>query len=162
MSTTLASFHFLGPWWLLLLILAIFLCWHLRHQADATALWATAIAPNILRALTIGGDGQSRVAPSNLLLLEWLISIVAAAVPTWKREPSPFVDARPPAMVVIKVTPSMKAEGLRPIRIAHNHHPPDGRTLASSLKQIRHELLERADIHHKPSALPPFNPVSSP
>ena len=93
MSATLASFHCLRPWWLLLLLPTALLWWHLRRQSDASARWASVIDPAILRALTIGGDRQSRLMPHDVLLLAWCLGIVAVAGPTWQREPSPFADA---------------------------------------------------------------------
>ncbi|MEZ0170390.1 VWA domain-containing protein [Microvirga sp. TS319] len=118
MSSALASFHFLRPWWLGLLVPAAFLWWHLRKGAAATSRWATVIDPAILRALTVGADRKSRLSPHDLLLAAWILGALALAGPTWKREPSPFADARPPVMIVLKVTPSMKTEDLPPSRLA--------------------------------------------
>jgi len=120
MSSALASFHFLRPWWLVLLIPAAFLWWHLRRRSDAGARWASVIDPAILRALTIGGDGRSRLMPHDVLLLAWGLGILAVAGPTWRPEPSPFADARPPVIAVVKVTPSMKTEDLAPSRLVRS------------------------------------------
>ncbi|RDI57189.1 VWA domain-containing protein [Microvirga subterranea] len=120
MSTALASFHLLRPWWLLLLIPALVVWWLLRRGDDASARWASVIDPGILRALIVGGAERSRLRPHDLLLAVWLLGILAVAGPTWKREPSPFADARPPVMVVLKVAPSMKAADLAPSRLVRS------------------------------------------
>ncbi|EIM25373.1 VWA domain-containing protein [Microvirga lotononidis] len=117
MSAVLASLHLLRPWWLLLLVPALLIWWRLRTGHDAIARWAAVIDPAILSALAIGVKGRSRLLPDDLLVAIWIVGIVAVAGPTWRREPSPFADARPPVMVVLKVTPSMKAEDLAPNRL---------------------------------------------
>lgn len=117
MSGLVGAFHFLRPWWLMLFLPALFLWWRLRQEADRTAQWATVIDPDILRALTLGVERKSALSPHDLLLAAWILGILAVAGPTWKREPSPFADARPPVMVVLKVTSSMKAEDVPPSRL---------------------------------------------
>ncbi|MCB8821977.1 vWA domain-containing protein [Microvirga rosea] len=117
MTAALASFHLLRPWWLVLLMPAMFLWWHLKQGADEAARWAQVIDPGILRALMLGSDRKSALSSHDVLFAAWITGILAVAGPTWRREPSLFADARPPLMVVLKVTPSMNAEDLSPSRL---------------------------------------------
>jgi Ca-activated chloride channel family protein len=117
MMDAFSNFHFLRPWWLLLL-LPCFALWHLqRRQADTTARWRAVIDPALLRHLTIGGEGRRLLAPENLLLAVWALTILAAAGPTWQQLPSPFAQAARPAIFVIKVTASMLERDLAPTRL---------------------------------------------
>ena len=80
-----------------------------RFGADPTrAPWRGVIDPAILRALP---SAATAVAASRrtTLLARWpgVSASSRSPGPTWQREPSPFADAKPPVMVVLKVTPSM-------------------------------------------------------
>lgn len=117
MSDVLANFHFLRPWGLLLLMPAVVLWWMARQAADTTRRWSEVIDPALLKALVVGGTGGPRFGPHDLLLLAWLITALAVAGPTWQRSPSPFAEQAAPAMIVLKVTPSMTTPDLAPTRL---------------------------------------------
>jgi Ca-activated chloride channel family protein len=117
MMDALANLHFLRPWWLLLLLPCLALWWLERREADATARWRKAIDPALLRHLTVGGKSRRLLTPENLLLVAWALGILAVAGPTWRQVPSPFGQAARPAMLVLKVTPSMLERDLAPTRL---------------------------------------------
>lgn len=110
-------FHFLRPWWLLLAPAAVALWWLERRASDTTQRWRRAVDPELLRHLIVRGDAGGRIRPRDVLLAGWLTSIVAMAGPTFRQEPSPFADAARPAMLVLKVTPSMLTADLAPTRL---------------------------------------------
>lgn len=113
----IAGFHFLRPVCLLLLLPAIALWLLERREADTTARWRRAIDPSLLRHLTVGGESGRRLKPEDMLLAAWLLAILAAAGPAWRQIPSPFAQAARPAMLVVKVTPSMLGHDLAPTRL---------------------------------------------
>lgn len=117
MTETLAQFHFLRPWWLLLVLPAVGLWWLQRREADTTARWRMVMDARLLAALTVGGDRHRRVAPEDVLLAAWAVGIVAVVGPTWRQVPSPFAQSARPAMFVLKVTPSMQERDLAPSRL---------------------------------------------
>ncbi|AWJ93735.1 VWA domain-containing protein (plasmid) [Azospirillum baldaniorum] len=117
MTDPLSELHVLRPWWLLLLIPAVALWWLDRRTGDPLRPWRAAMAPELLAHLTVGGGANRRFAPGTLLLFGWFVGIVAMAGPTWRREPSLFADAAPPAMIVLRVTPTMTAPDLPPTRL---------------------------------------------
>lgn len=117
MSAFVDNVHLLRPWGLLLVVPAFVLWWLARQAADTTRRWSQVIDPALLRALVVGGAGGARFGPHDLLLLAWLATALAVAGPTWQREPSPFAEQAPPAMIVLKVTPSMATPDLAPTRI---------------------------------------------
>jgi Ca-activated chloride channel family protein len=117
MSTFLAAFHFIRPWWLLLLVPALALWWAERRSADSTHRWQNVIDPELLKHLVTGGEKRRRIRPGDIALLGWILGIVALAGPTWREVPSPFAAAARPAMIVLKVTPSMLTTDLAPTRL---------------------------------------------
>jgi Ca-activated chloride channel family protein len=112
-----ASFHLLRPWWLLLLLPAVALWWLQRRAADPARGWTQVIDPELLKRLIVGGEAARRVTPGAVLLLGWVLATIAAAGPTWRLQPSPFAAAQRPAMIVLKVTPSMLSTDLAPTRL---------------------------------------------
>ncbi|MCX5578584.1 VWA domain-containing protein [Kaistia terrae] len=117
MSTFLAAFHFIRPWWLLLLLPALALWWAERRSGDSTNRWQKVIDPELLKHLVTGGEARRRIRPGDVALLGWILGIVALAGPTWREVPSPFAAAAKPAMIVLKVTPSMLTTDLAPTRL---------------------------------------------
>lgn len=117
MTDLLGEFHFLRPWALLLIVPAVALWLAGRRAADTTRRWASVMDADLLALLVVGGGGTRRVGPHDILLAGWLVGALAVAGPTWQRAPSPFADATPPAMIVLKVTPSMTTPDLAPTRL---------------------------------------------
>lgn len=117
MIDALAPFHLLRPWALLALLPAFALWWLERLRADPSLRWRRAIDPELLRHLLVRPEGASRLVPADLLLAAWIIAAIALAGPTWRQEPSPFADAQPPAVIVLRVTPSMTTADLPPTRL---------------------------------------------
>jgi Ca-activated chloride channel homolog len=89
----------------------------LRRANDTTARWRDVIDPTLLKALTVGGERRGGVTPADALLAAWIVAAFAVSGPTWRREPPPFADAEPPAMFVLRVTPSMTNTDLEPSRL---------------------------------------------
>ncbi len=123
------NFHFLRPYWLLLLIPAVLVWWALFRKQDARTAWKTLIAPHLLDHLLVGRNQQARVRPIHVLLLLWVLMGVSLAGPSWQKEPSPFVEDMAGMFVLLKVTPSMMAEDVQPSRLER-------------AKQKLHDLLE--------------------
>ncbi|GEP02890.1 VWA domain-containing protein [Methylobacterium oxalidis] len=115
--SALAAFHFERPVWLLLLLPALALWYLERRRSDENERWRGVIDPALLRHLLVGRERSSGVTPNALLLMAWILGTIAVAGPAWEVEPSPFADAKPPAMIVLKVTPSMATADLAPTRL---------------------------------------------
>jgi Ca-activated chloride channel family protein len=117
MIDALTSFHFERPLWLLCLIPAVALWWLERRFTDPADKWRRIIDPELLRHLLVGNEGASRITPNGLLFAGWILGSIAIAGPVWQRRPSPFADAPPPVVVVLKVATSMTATDLAPTRL---------------------------------------------
>ncbi len=117
MSAFLDNVHLLRPWALVLLVPAVLLWGAGRRAGDTTRRWSDVIDPELLKHLVVGGGAGRRVKPLDLLLAGWIVTVIAVAGPTWSRAPSPFADAAPPVMIVLKVAPSMTTPDLAPTRL---------------------------------------------
>lgn len=110
------SFHFIRPGWLLLapLAIGIWILW--QRTADPLRGWRKQVQPELLKALTVGTE-SSGSKPARWTLACWLLAILAVAGPTWKLEPSPFVDEATPLMILLKADVSMLQPDPAPSRI---------------------------------------------
>ena len=113
----LSSFHFLRPYWLLMILPAIVIYWLLWRQQSASRQWSSAIAPHLLKHLIVGSEQQKRVRPSRLLLPLLIIAALAMAGPTWKREPTPFTEDQAPLVIALDVSSSMEMTDIQPSRL---------------------------------------------
>lgn len=101
-----ANFHFLRPWWLLLIPAAIVI-WRLwRTRSEGLRGWRAQMDPELLAALSHGGQ-RSGVTNACLLLAGWIVASIAIAGPTWRMQPSPFAEDAPPLMILLKADKSM-------------------------------------------------------
>ena len=123
----LANFHFLRPEWLLLLLPAAFLLWSMLRRQDPERGLKNVIAPELLKHLVVQGeDRENRIKPMYLLAAAWLLGIVALAGPAWQKENTPFSADLSALFVVLKVTPSMRAQDIQPSRLERSVHKIGG------------------------------------
>ncbi len=116
--TSLQQFHFLRPWWLLLLIPAGFLMWSVYQRSDSLRAWRQVIAPHLLDHLLLREGGEEgRWRPVYILGIGWLAGILALAGPSWQMQPSPFSEDQAAMFIVVKVTPEMLAQDIQPSRL---------------------------------------------
>lgn len=114
--------HFLRPWALLFIPYAIYIHTRLRRAYSATLQWQGAIAPELLRHLTVAGRGRRQVRPYQLMTVLLILSSVAVSGPTWQREVTPFTQDRAPLVVAIELTSSMLCVDQQPTRLERARH----------------------------------------
>ena len=111
------DFHFLRPLWLTTLIpVAVIVLLVIRRQRPETQ-WGELIAPNLLKHLLVQPDRRWRINPLYLVASGLVVSIVALAGPTWRRELPPFVEDKAPLMIALSVAPSMNERDVAPSRL---------------------------------------------
>jgi Ca-activated chloride channel family protein len=114
----LASFHFIRPEWLLLLLPAVLVTWAILRRQDPLRPWKKVIAPNLLDHLVIKERAKKqRFRPPHLLAIAWLLGIIALAGPTWQKEQTPFTEDEAALFIVLKVSPEMLAQDIQPSRL---------------------------------------------
>ena len=88
------NFHFIRPWWLLLLV-PFSIVIYLRWKQDSNKEWQQQLPQHLRRVLTIGDSGWKKQLPLKLLSVSLLVAIIVCAGPTWEREASPFGKIKP-------------------------------------------------------------------
>lgn len=122
MTGFLAALHFLRPWWLLTLPLAILLYYlNVKNRRENDPVSST-FAPHLLPYLTVADTKKNRFTPNTVLLVFWLIAGVSLAGPSWRREPSPFTEDQALLVIVQKNTPSMLSGDIQPSRLERSVH----------------------------------------
>jgi len=116
----IADFHFIRPWWLLVLLPLGLLIWAIRRRQDAEQQWRRIIAPNLLPFLISGTTRRRVFSPLLLIAIGWTVAVIAIAGPTWRREPVPFAKDTAALAIVVKVAPSMKTEDVQPDRLTRS------------------------------------------
>lgn len=115
----MAEFHFVRPFWLLLLPLGIWLVWRLARGNASAGRWQTwvdeALQPLVLTA-----------ADSALRGKRWLLTgaatacalaVLALAGPTWERMPVPALRSSEALVAVLDLSRSMDAGDMEPSRL---------------------------------------------
>lgn len=113
----IAAFHFLRPWWLVLIPLAVALLWLWQHQSNPTAKWGKLIAPHLLHALLVGEKSNFRIKPIHLVSGALILTSLAIAGPTWEKEQPPFSQDKAPMIIAIDLSRSMDATDISPTRL---------------------------------------------
>jgi Ca-activated chloride channel family protein len=113
----LGDYHFLRPEWLWALApvaLVLFLLW---RQQSATRRWQSVIAPHLLAHLVVRPKGRTWLRPSLLLGPVLVLAVLAAAGPSWRREPPPFTQDTAPLVIALDLSESMLVEDIQPSRL---------------------------------------------
>lgn len=111
------SFHFLRPWWFLLIIPAIALLIMVLRVKVSGNNWSMHCDPHLLQHLLVGQHARkSRMLPVMIFLL-WCIGIVALAGPTWSEYPQPVYQKVTARVIALDVSQTMNANDVPPTRL---------------------------------------------
>jgi len=111
------EFHFLRPFWLLVMLPALFIWWRLWKRQDEMTSWHRIVDPHLIKDQLVGGTSRGGLRPVQLLLVVWLVTAVALAGPSWRTEPSPFADDDAGLVLLLKVSGTMLASDVQPTRL---------------------------------------------
>ncbi len=111
------SFRFLDPQWLWLLPLAVWLPWLVRRFHRRNSPWIRLCDPRLLARMCTdrGADGSGRWLAIVLTLL-LVLSILAAAGPSWRKESYPLMESGSARVLVLDLSRRMLVEDLKPDR----------------------------------------------
>ncbi len=112
------GFHFLRPWWLLLLPLLLFMLWHLRRLRLQSRRWQTVCDAALLPHLLISEHGvRQRRGPLLMVALVGLMTITALAGPAWKQLEQPVFRDQAALVLLLDLSRSMDATDVKPTRL---------------------------------------------
>jgi Ca-activated chloride channel family protein len=110
-------FHFLRPLWLLALPAVGLTWWLARRRELRSRTTAFPAAPHLQEALTMHRDASGGLRAVDGVALMLIAVAVAAAGPTWRKEPSPWFEETAPLVIAVEVSDSMRANDLQPTRL---------------------------------------------
>jgi len=114
----LASLHFMRPWWLLALPLALVLPAAWRYYRRPSGDWQKVCDPHLLRWLSVGKQSAPPGIKGTLLAgVVLVVAALALAGPSWTRLPDASYAARDAKVLVVDLSASMLAQDLRPDRL---------------------------------------------
>lgn len=115
----MADFHFLRPAWLLLLIPAALCLWMLfKHRMHSD--WHTLIPAHLATALFSEKKQRSRNYLIPLFAIVWILSVIAAAGPTWQKIEKPVFKAQLANVIVMDMSLSMRSTDVQPDRLTRS------------------------------------------
>lgn len=110
-------FHFIRPWWLMVIPAALFFWWRIRQKATVSDKPPLAVAPHLYEALTVGERGRVRFKPVDVVVITVVILALAVAGPTSHRVPNPLVTQTAPLAIALAVSKSMESSDIAPSRL---------------------------------------------
>ncbi|MBB6095197.1 hypothetical protein HNQ60_004087 [Povalibacter uvarum] len=113
----MTAFHFLRPWWLLLIPMAVAISWLWRRRFDAFGPWRNLVDERLLKHLLVNPKPALGLRPIDSIAIAMALSGLAVAGPTWEREPPPFGQDLAPMIVALDLSPSMNAIDAPPSRL---------------------------------------------
>ena len=114
----MADFHFMRPWFLVLLLLPLAYGWRFFRKTDNKSSWENVIDKNLLGFLLIKGSSSLRKMVSLMTLLGVVFAIVALAGPAWKKKDIPTLIPDNPVMILLSLSSDMTKADITPNRLA--------------------------------------------
>lgn len=111
--------HLLRPFWLLLLPLPLWLVWRLWHRRRQVGRWQRLLPPAFHAELLTRGRLRNSRLPWVLLGAGWLLACMALLGPSWQHLEQPSLKRADPLVVILELTPAMRAGDVLPTRLEH-------------------------------------------
>lgn len=117
MTVWLSAFHFLRPWWLILLVLPLWFYSRYFKGRNNQSSWEKVCDPQLLNYLLVKGSSTQRRVLAWLALTGLLGGIIAAAGPSWEKMEIPSLAPENPAIILLNMSSDMKSKDLTPNRL---------------------------------------------
>ncbi len=117
-SQLLEHFHFLRPWWGLLVLPTLLLLALQWRGRDETASWESVIAPHLLAALRIRQFRNHWLNPTSAGVVFMLLLALVLMGPSWRQQSSPLARDEAALVILLDASASMRNKDVQPSRLA--------------------------------------------
>jgi Ca-activated chloride channel family protein len=111
-------FHFLRPWWLLILPLWIGIALVQRRRRDSRDRFEGIIAPHLLEHLRLDPGNSRWFNPTLVNQVFVVVVLLILAGPSWRQQPSPLAQDESAMVLLLDVSDSMTQSDVQPSRLA--------------------------------------------
>ncbi|MBI2784848.1 MAG: VWA domain-containing protein [Legionella longbeachae] len=129
----IANFHFLRPWWLLMILPLLAFALILRRQKPRLPAWSEICDHHLLNHLQQKTGHGRQISPLLCLLFSILFMILSIAGPAWYKLPVATYKPIQPRVLVLDMSDNMMTNDLTPNRL-------------SRAKFKLHDLFARKDV----------------
>ena len=118
MDTMLQNFHFLRPWFLLLILPVLFMYGRYLKSGSTKSSWQKVIDKKLLNFLLIKGSSQRRNFYSIATILGMMAAIIAVSGPSFQKIEVPALTPQNPVMIALNLSSDMQETDLAPNRLS--------------------------------------------
>ena len=111
------DFHFLRPWYLLLLFLPLLFYWKFFRGVRNKSSWEAICDKRLLDFLLVRGSSAQRRAVSYLAFAGFVGAVLALSGPTWQKKEVPDLAPENPVMLLLNMSTDMAVRDLTPNRL---------------------------------------------
>lgn len=111
------DFHFLRPWYLLLLFLPLLFYWKFFRGVRNKSSWEAVCDKRLLDFLLVRGSSAQRRAVSYLAFAGFVGAVLALSGPTWQKKEVPDLAPENPVMLLLNMSTDMAVRDLTPNRL---------------------------------------------
>ncbi len=116
-NTFIEHFHFLRPWWGLLLLPTLLLLLQQWRSRDSSGMWQAIIAPQLLQALRVRQFRNHWFNPITVgAAFMFLVSLVLMG-PSWRQQASPLTRDEAALIILLDASESMRQKDVQPSRL---------------------------------------------
>ena len=113
------EFHFIRPYWLIMVIPLIILVWILAKRNMINEHWESVCDSALLPYILVGRTGAKKYTHISLFGFVALLMIFALAGPSWERLPEPVFEKESALVIAMDLSYSMYTDDLKPNRLEH-------------------------------------------
>jgi len=113
----IASFHFLRPYWLFMLLPLAWILWRYWRQRQQGGSWQAVCDAHLLPHLLVGKHAPASRMPIVLLGIAGVLATLALAGPVWSKLPQPVYHNNAATVVLLNLSDSMNSSDVTPSRL---------------------------------------------
>lgn len=114
---SLQHFHFLRPYWLIILIAIVYIIRAFTLRDDSLAQWRSLMSADVINSLTVDGNNTHWLSPQKMSLIIGIPLCIVLMGPTWQQQPSPFSENNAPLIIALDVSTTMEQSDVQPSRL---------------------------------------------